>query len=355
MTSRVEPRPEGKNPAMHARSGRLASLAPVALLLLAACGGEERFPMTSLAPKSDFAREIDGLFRLTLYMGVGVGILVFIAMGYILYRFRHRPGAPEPEHVHGNTTLEFTWTLIPAILIAIIAVPTVRVTFSTQPEPPADALVIDVIGWQWWWEFRYPLENGDTVVTANEVHVPTGRTVHFRMTGGDIIHSFWVPQMGGKRDLIPNRINSIVMTPEVPGVYMGACAEFCGESHALMQMRLIAHPPGGFEQWLRDEARPAVEPVDSAIMIGKQLATQGSCAGCHAIRGTGAEFGRAGPDLTHFARRRTLAAGIMENNAENLATWLRNSPAVKPGSLMPNLDLSEEEIGYLVAYLQSLY
>ncbi len=344
----------------HGRSvcSRLSRLVAGGLALLAAgCGRTETFPLTWTEPRSDFARELWDLQQLTNVLGVAVGVLVFAALGYIMFRFRYRSGMPEPEHIHGSTRLELTWTVIPAILLAIIAVPTVRVIFATQQEPPPNALLIDVIGWQWWWEFRYPIAEGDTVFTANEIHVPVGTPINLRMTSADVIHSFWVPQMGGKRDLIPNRVNRILFTPEEPGIYIGVCAEFCGESHALMKMRLIAHTPEGFQEWLRNERRPAAEPLptDSAVLIGQQLATSGTCAGCHVIRGTPAQIGRLGPDLTHFARRRTLAAGILENNAENLANWLRNPPAMKPGARMPNLNLTEDEIAYLVAYLQTLY
>lgn len=364
MTSRVEPPRPGRRPAAAAAGASAAAgtrafallraSAATLPLLLAACGGSERFPQTWVEPRSDYARELWDLQQLTNILGVGVLLLVTVLLAVIIVRFRWRPGMGEPSQVSGNTRLELAWTIFPAVLLAIIAVPTVRVIFQWQEDPPPDALTIDVIGHQWWWEFRYPLENGDTVITANEFHIPVGRPVHLRLTSADVVHNFWVPQMFGKRYNIPNRINHIVFTAEEPGVYLGQCAEFCGESHALMKKRLIVHPPGGFEAWLRNEAAPAIEPADSAVLLGQQLTVQ-KCAACHIIRGTDAQFGRAGPDLTHFARRRTLAAGIRENNAQNLADWLRDPPALKPGSLMPNLGLTDEEIRYIVAYLQTLY
>lgn len=368
MKSRVEPTRLRRSPNAEAPRGSGRSpfrkirrlpgawrLSVLPLLLLAgACGGVDRFPMTWTEPRSDFARELWGLQQLTNYLGVGVGILVFGILAYIVVRFRWRPGAPEPSQVHGNTRMELAWMLAPALLLAVIAVPTVRIIFSTQEDPPPDALTIDVIAHQWWWEFRYPMAEGDTVITANEVHIPVGRTVHLRLTSADVVHNFWVPQMGGKRYNIPNRINHIIFTPEETGVYLGQCAEFCGESHALMKKRMFVHTPEGFDEWLRNEASPAVEPTDSALIIGQQLTIQ-NCAACHIIEGTDAQFGRAGPYLTHFARRRTLAAGILDNNAQNLADWIRDPQALKPGALMPNLGLSEDEIGYIVAYLQTLY
>lgn len=343
-------------PAALRRLPRLPACAAWAsVALLTACGGSERFPQTSLEPRSDYANQIDGLQNLTIYLAVAVGVVVFAILAYILVHFRHQPGAPQPQQVHGNTRLELAWTLIPAVLIAIIAVPTVRTIFATQQAAPEGALQVDVYGFQWWWEFQYPLPNGDTVVTANEVHVEVGRPVELRMTSRDVLHSFWIPQMGGKRDVIPGRVNRIVFTPLEPGVYLGQCAEFCGESHALMKMRLVAHEPEEFAAWLENEARPAVEPTDSAVMIGEQLVTAGVCAGCHTIRGTNAQFGRLGPDLTHVARRMTIAAGILDNNAANLHRWIDNPPALKPGALMPDQQLSEQELRYVVAYLQTLY
>ncbi len=333
-------------------------------LLAAACGEDHvsRYPQTTFAPTTEMGEIQIGLFNLTLWLGVAVGLLTFAGMGYILWKFRYRPDAPEPTQIHGNTTLEVAWTLIPALIVAVIAVFTVQAIFATQPEPPANALNVRVIGKQWWWEFQYPVNGGrDTVVTANEIHVPVGQPVQLLLETDNVLHSFWVPQMAGKRDLITNRVNRLIFTPREPGVYLGQCAEFCGDSHALMKMRMIAHTPQGFQDWLNNEAGPALEPTDStsAVALGKKLVTQGVCAGCHVIQGT-PMVGRTGPNLTHFGRRRTLAAGIVENNAANLAAWVRNAPAMKPGSLMPQLGgdipngLTEEQISYIVAYLQSL-
>jgi cytochrome c oxidase subunit II len=351
--------PSAVGPSGPARPGGGARLLPAALLLaLAGCGGEERFPQSSLIPRSDFARAIDDLFMLTVWLGTIVGVLVFVILGYIMWRFRYRPGV-EPSDFSGNTRLELAWTFIPALIIAVIAVPTVHVIFSTQQPAPEGALQVNVRGFQWWWEFEYVVD-GDTIRTANEIHVPVGTPVDLRMTSADVIHSFWVPQMGGKRDVIPNRINHIVFTPEEPGVYMGACAEFCGESHALMLMRLIAHTPEGFQAWLRNEAAPAFDPEaaplpDSALILGKQLFATTGCVACHTVRGYEVARGRLGPDLTHFARRRTIAAGVLENNAQNLHRYIMDPQGIKPGNRMPQLGWTDEQVRYMVAYLQTLY
>lgn len=355
--ARRSPVSEGSRP--HSLTHRARGAAILAggtlLVALSACGDASKYPQTSLDPKSDLAIEIDNLWNLTLVLGVGVSLITFAILAYILYHFRWRPDSPQPKQVHGNTTLEIAWTLVPAVLISIVAVPTVRTIFYTYRDAPPDALTVEVEGWQWWWAFRYPMANGDTIVTANEFHVPVGRTVRLQMRSKDVIHSFWLPQMGGKRDVIPGRMNEIVFTPLEAGVYLGQCAEFCGESHALMKMRLIAHEPEDFERWLANESLPAVAvaEADSSIAIGQELYMTTGCAGCHTIQGV--SQGRLAPDLTHVARRSTIAAGILDNNAQNLHAWIKDSPSLKPGSLMPNLGLTDQQVEYIVAYMQTLY
>lgn len=332
----------------------------LSLSLLGACGGIEEYPETWSDPRSDWARSLWELQQLTNVLGLAVGVAVLVITTYIVLRFRHKPGEPDPEQTHGNTTLELAWTLIPAVLLAIIAVPTVQKIFASHAEPPPNALVVEAIGWQWWWEFRYPVGN-DTIVTANEIHVPVGTPVQVRIRGGDVVHNFWFPAMGGKRYAIPTRVNAIMFTPEEPGVYLGRCTEFCGDMHALMRMRLVAHTPENFRTWFQNEAAPAVQPaepavapLDSAVTVGKLLFTQRGCVGCHAIRGHEGAVGQLGPDLTHLASRRTIAAGVLENNATNLRVWINNPQAVKPGAKMQNLGWTDQEVQYIVAYLQTL-
>jgi cytochrome c oxidase subunit II len=368
MKSRVtlSSTPRGTAPRASEKPGRAAARLPRAaaltlLPLLAACGEGhlEKYPQTTFAPATEYARITDDLFMLTMGLGVAVGILVFILLGVIIVRYRYRPGMPEPEQIHGNTRLELMWTFIPAVILAIIAVPTVRAIFATQPEPEAHALEVEVIGKQWWWEFRYMLPNGDTVVTANEVNVPVGRQVVLLLKSDNVLHSFWVPQMGGKRDLITNRVNRLVFTPEEPGVYLGQCAEFCGDSHALMRMRLVAHTPEGYRQWISNEQAAPRAPIagDSAVALGKQLFTQTGCVGCHWMpdgRSNVNQPPMQGPNLTHLARRRTIAGGILENNATNLNLWINNPQGVKPGAKMIKGAWTPEQVKYIVAYLQTL-
>jgi cytochrome c oxidase subunit 2 len=205
-----------------------------------------------------------------------------------------------------------------------------------------------VRAWQWWWEFRYPQLG---LVTANELHVPAGRAVALRLEGPDVIHSFWVPQLGGKRDVVPGRVNQITFVPETPGEYLGQCAEFCGASHANMRMRVIVLAPDAFERWVAGQQAPAVEPSGPAAE-GKAIYARSACAGCHTIRGVSA--GVIAPDLTHFGSRSTLAAGLFPNTPEHVAAWLLNPPALKPGAKMPALGLTPADARAVAAYLVSL-
>ncbi|HEY7529614.1 MAG TPA: cytochrome c oxidase subunit II, partial [Gemmatimonadota bacterium] len=241
------------------RSARLrpvVALAAALLLAFAACTGN--YPRSTLAPESDFARVIDDLFEFITWWGLGVFVVVEGLLVWIVLRYRSRRGREEgrPEQVHGHTRLEIAWTIAPALILVFIAVPTVRTIFVTQDEKPIPgALNVRVLAHQWWWEFQYPEHD---VVTANEFVVPVGRTTSFRLESADVIHSFWVPQLGGKRDLVPLHENQLWFTPDSAGVYLGQCAEFCGSSHALMGFRVRAVPQAEFEEWVRHQASPAV-------------------------------------------------------------------------------------------------
>lgn len=279
-----------------------------------------------------------------------VFVLVEAALIYAIIRYRSRPGGPAPRATHGNTLLEISWTLAPAVILVLIAIPTIRTIWVVDNPPPGDALVVEAIGHQWWWEFRYP-DLG--VVTANEMHVPVGQQVDVRLTSADVIHSFWIPRIGGKRDLIPGRENRIWFTVDSAGVYLGQCAEFCGLSHALMKMELVADEPEDFEAWVENQRADAVVSDSARFAEGIQAFTQGGCIACHAIRGTIAQ-GVLGPDLTHVGSRRRIGAGIMDNTPENLTRWIRETQAVKPGALMVVPDLDEEVLQRIVDYLGSL-
>lgn len=323
----------------------------VALLglgLLAACGGP--YPQSTLAPVSDFGRDIDKLFTGIFWWAVGVFVVVEGLLLFSVLRFRHREGAPMPVQHHGNTALEITWTLAPALILVFIAVPTVRTIFKTAGEAPAGALRVEVIGHQWWWEYRYPdLE----IVTANELHLPVGRPVAVDITSADVIHSWWTPRLGGKRDAIPNHHTRISFTPDSVGIYPGQCVEYCGASHANMRLRTFVESDSIFQAWVAaQKTTPTVPAKGSPEEAGRQALQRYGCIGCHAIAGF--STGTIGPNLTHVGGRATIAGGTMMNTEQHLHDWIADPPAMKPGSMMPNMHASPPDIMALVAYLQSL-
>jgi len=320
----------------------------VAAVLAGGCAFDG--PMSTLVAHSDLNRSILSVYSIITWACAVIAVVVSVALAVILLRFRERPGADGlPRQIRGHTALELAWTIAPALVLLIIAIPTIQVVFRTQgAAAPPNALEVTVRGWQWWWEFRYP---GLDVVTANELHLPVGRPVVFTLDGPDVIHSFWVPQLGGKRDVTPGRLNQITLTPERAGEYWGQCAEFCGASHANMGLRVIVEEPAAFDRWVAAQAAPPAEP-EGAAAEGKAIYTRSACVGCHTIRGVSA--GVLGPDLTHFGSRTLFGAGLWPTDPEHLVPWLKDPPALKPGAKMPNLGLTDAEAGALAAYLMSL-
>jgi cytochrome c oxidase subunit 2 len=338
------------------RRHKLAALAASAILLTTACGGP--FPQSTLSPTADLGFQIDGLFRLILWLAAAVFVVVETLLIYVAIRYRARPGQPPPARVHGHTLLEISWTLAPAVILIIVAVPTIQTILRTQRAPGPDALEVSVIGHQWWWEYRYPASG---VVTANELHLPVGKPVVLAMTSADVIHSFWAPRLGGKRDVVQGRTNRIQFTPDSVGVFLGQCAEFCGQSHANMGLRVVVDDSAAFAAWTAAElAAPAVpdslsgglarEGFEAFRKIREPVGN--SCIVCHTIQGISG--GVQGPNLTHLGTRATIAAASLPNTADGLARWLDDPPGVKPGSKMPRIGLTRQEIAALVAYLQSL-
>jgi cytochrome c oxidase subunit II len=334
------------------RGTRYVGAAAVAVglaLLASACVGAN--PQTSWEPASEYAIEGKDLFQYIIYLGILVGVLVEGALIFAAIRFRRKPGDRLPPQIHGNTLVEVTWTSVPAIILLAIMVPTIQTIFRTQAPAPADAFQVHVIGHQFWWEFQYP-DSG--VVTADEVHIPVGRTVNFQLHSADVIHSFWIPALGGKRDAFPSHLNYIWLTPNTVGEFPGQCFQLCGYSHGNMRMKAFVQTQADFDAWVAAQQQPAATPAPgSDAEQGATLFTQKGCVACHTINGTAAQ-GNVGPNLTHLASRTTIAGGILPNTTEGLHTWLHDPPAVKPGSIMPNLNLSDDEIRLLTAYLQSL-
>ena len=332
----------------------LLALLTLVALIAVGCVAED-FPQSTLAPKSDFTRLIDDLFQFIVLLAVIVWVVVTGVLVYALVRFRSRPGDQLPTQVHGHTRLEIGWTILPVLIFAAIAVPTVEAIFRVDTIPSTASMRVNVVGKQWWWEFQY---QGLNIVTANELHVPVGETVGLELQSDNVIHSFWIPRLAAKRDMIPGRagpsgqFNILWFTAEQPGEYIGQCAEFCGTSHANMRAKVIVHSKADFDAWVRKQQAPAPAPTTPETQRGMQLVTQGACIGCHTINGTAAQ-GKVGPNLTDFGNHTTVAT-IKENNAENLKAWIRNPQEFKPGALMPNLGLPEEDLNAITAYLLSL-
>jgi cytochrome c oxidase subunit II len=317
-------------------------------LVLAGCASNA--PQDTLKPAGPFSHKINTLFQPVFWIAVAVFVVVEGLIVFAVFRFREKSEHDAPRQVHGNTRLEITLTVLPALLLGVIAVPTVGTILDLARKPPGRPLTVDVIGHRWWWEYRY---EGSGVVTATELHIPIDRPVYLKMTSVDVIHSFWIPKLNGKRDVIPGRVQTSKVEAVTPGVYLGQCTEFCGASHANMRNRAIAQTETDFQRWLHDQQQAAATPpTGTAASDGLGLFEVKGCAGCHTIKGV--SQGMVGPNLTHVYGRTTFAGGIFHMSPENLAIWLRNPPGEKPGSKMPNLHLKEDEIAKLVAYLETL-
>lgn len=375
-------------------------------LLLTACDTE--YLQSTIKPVTDYGEISHDLYVTIFWWSMVILAVVWGLLAYILIRFREKPGGDEPKQIHGHMGLEIAWTIAPALIVVAIVIPTIKGVFQVQRAPEGDdVLVVEVVGKRYWWSFHYP-EQG--VTTANELHLPVGRPVSLRLESGDVIHSFWVPQIGGKRDVNPvaavpegkeEKRNWMHFTLKEEGVFWGQCAEFCGEAHALMGVRVVARSPEEFEGWVEtmktpaptaaapDTATPAPSAAgestalapdespqgppgatdtagsaqrqdaagssgtgagsttpahatafasDSLIDRGREVFFQESyCVLCHAIEGTAAA-GQIGPNLTRMGMRTTLAAGLLENNPGNLVAWLKDPRGVKPGAQMPGAD-----------------
>ena len=308
------------------------------------------------APESTPAAAIVELSMLVVGIAGAIFVVVASLIVYAIVTFRATPANAdgEPAQVYGSTQIELAWTIVPILIVFVLFAATARGIHAIQdaPQPPT-AVEVTVIGHQFWWEYRYP-ELG--VITANELHVPISEPSRPRPTvltllSADTDHSFWIPQLAGKTDLIPNRVNRMWMDPRRPGIFLGQCAQFCGVQHAKMLQRGSVDTPDEFDAWIRAQREPAME--DESAITGRRIFETTACINCHRVRGTAAN-GRFGPDLTHLMSRATLASGAAENTPENLRVWLKNPDAIKPGSLMPAMQLTDAELDALVRYMQSL-
>ena len=341
-------------PAARVDAGRVARLLRLGVLLLApalvcGCGGRR----STLAPHSPQTH----LIAMLWWWMLGAAAVVFLgAVGLIALAWLRRrvPGLPfvgEREDLAGGMVVVFGIVIPLVVLIALFAAANLYVIRSSAaPSPRSTRLAVDVIGHQWWWEVRYP---GTSAVTANEIHIPVRTRVDVTATSADVIHSFWVPRLARKIDMIPGRENHVLLYASSPGVYGGQCSEFCGVAHAYMGVRVFAEAPASFQSWLANMAKPALTAKAAEARRGERLFMSSQCASCHQIRGTPAQA-TVGPDLTHVASRTSLAATTIANSAGELAAWITNPQAIKSGDRMPDLGLSQGEVADLVAYLEEL-
>jgi cytochrome c oxidase subunit II len=413
------PASEGRARGPEALVARLVMLLMVPLLV-AGCGDADHYPMSTVHPHSDFAEIIHSLYVSIFWWTMLILAIVWVLVAVVVVRFRRRSEDDQPKQIRGHLGLEIGWTVGPALIVVAITIPTIQAVFETQRPVADDALLVEVTGHQFWWEFHYP-EQG--VTTANELWLPVDRAVSLRLESNDVIHSFWVPLLGGKRDVNPEPAvregrepgaNWLHFTPQETGVYRGQCAEFCGESHALMSMRVVVDTESGFDDWVdrwHASAGAAVpadvpDPVDGdgeaaengvveiataenggtspaaygvqtaagqdpqataeeapQVTLGRELFLNSTCIACHGVQGTSAQ-GAIAPNLTLFGERHTVGAGILENTEENLVRWIMTPHLIKPGVQMPGVDtpggnwpatgFSEEEVRAIAAYLLSL-
>jgi cytochrome c oxidase subunit II len=296
-------------------------------------------------PNSPHAEAIFHTFNVALVVSLVIFAIVTGLVGYCLLRFRGRPEAAEPPQIAGNKPLEITWTIIPLLLLVWLFFLSARTMNASDPKPDPEPDLV-VIGHQWWWEARYPKSGA---VTANEIHIPTGQSLYVRVLASDVIHDFWVPQLGRKMDMIPGWTNYLWIGANQPDTYLGTCSEYCGAQHAWMRLQVMAQTPAEFEAWQQQQLQPAATPAD---VQGAREFVQLTCVNCHAIRGIPIRA-EAAPDLTHFGSRQTIGTGVISNTPTNLARWLANPQAIKPGTLMPNLQLTAAQIDHLVNYLEA--
>ena len=340
----------------------LARLAWTAVVLVAAAWplaalGEPTTGTSIFKPMSSHAGSIFHYSVFVLAVTGAIFAVVAALLVIAIVRFRRRPGddEAEPPQVYGSEQVEVAWTVIPILIVIVLSLTTARTVFQIQDRAkPAGALEVTVIGRQWWWEFRYPQLG---IVTANELHVPVSDRNHpaptfLRLLSADVAHSFWVPRLAGKTDLIPNKVNSTWIDPHEPGLYEGQCAEFCGTQHAKMLLRVYVHTREDFDRWVASQR--AVPVTTETVAAGRHVFETTACLNCHTVRGTVGN-GLYGPDLTHLMSRETIAAGAAANTPELLRAWVRDPGALKPGVLMPAMKLDEANLDALVAYLLTLH
>src|SRR5271168_3342371 len=333
----------------------LAGVLLAAQLCVASPSGDHTIP-SIFDPRSTPADELSRHSHFILAITGLIFLVVFTLLAYAVLKFRQTKANAErePAQVYGSTQIEMAWTIIPILIVVVLFLAVARVIHAVEDAPkPATAVEVTAIGHQFWWEFRYPALG---VVTANELHVPVSDPAHptptfLKLLSADTDHSFWIPQLAGKTDLIPNRVNETWIDPHETGVFLGQCAQYCGTQHAKMLLRVYVDSPEEFAAWVSAQRQPANR--DEKEAAGRHVFETTACLNCHAVGGTNGT-GRFGPDLTHLMSRQTIAAGAAENTPANLRLWIQNPDAIKFGSLMPAMKLSDADLDALVRYLETL-
>lgn len=331
------------------RWGAISVVALAVAGLLAGCNSQT--PST-LDPAGPVADKEAGLFWLILVIATIVFVAVTGALIYMMIRYRARPDAPPARQIGGHQRLEIILAAVPTVVLFIVLFATISTMFALAQPKDANVLTVKAIGHQWWWEFQYPDQK---IVTADEMYIPVNTTVHIELVSDNVIHSFWVPQLGGKTDVIPGHNNSTWYKATRTGEFRGLCTEFCGTQHAHMDYLVRAVPADQFQAWVTQQQAPATAPTTPQQMKGQQLFST-RCVGCHLINGVNkASNLQIGPNLTHFGSRSLIAGWVLDNNTANLKAWIHDAQAIKPGSDMPAFtNLSDSDVDALVAYLQSL-
>ena len=334
----------------------LSWIVTVCALLPALAHAADSWPTNIFAPASTPAQSVFGLSIFVLITVTAIFIVVFSLLAYAVVRFRNKDGDDhsEPAQIYGSNQVELAWTLIPILIVVALFLAAARVIASVQgATPPPGALEVVATGHQFWWEYRYPELN---VITANELHVPVSDPAHptptfLTLLSADTDHSFWVPRLAGKTDLIPNHPNHMWIDPHEPGLFLGQCAQYCGTQHAKMLLRVYVQPREEFDRWVHQQQQI---PQSGGVMPGQRIFESTACVNCHTIAGTPAD-GRFGPDLTHLMSRDTIAAGAAPNTPQMLRLWIKNPDAIKPGSKMPAMGLSDSGVQAVAAYLETLH
>jgi len=334
----------------------------MAMLLLTApvlYGAERVDPVlvpSIFAPESTPAHSISHLVGFVLAITGGMFVLVAGLLTYVVVRYRRRRNddGMEPAQVYGSGPVEAAWTTVPFLIVVVLTLATARVIHEIQDaRKPPSALDVQIIGRQWWWEIRYPKLG---IVTANELHVPVSQgrerlPTFLDLRAADVVHSFWVPRLAGKTDLVPNKVNSMWIEPERTGLFLGQCGTYCGTQHAKMLLRVYVDTREDFDRWVAHQKQVAEN--DPGAAFGRLVFERTACINCHAVAGT-AGNGRFGPDLTHLMSRDTLASGALSNSSSGLRAWLKFPDQFKPGVLMPAMNLNDKDLDQLVAYLTTL-